>query len=124
VVEVDATSHTEGAQGGLIFGYQDASNFYYLRVSDGYYTLEKLQDETWSSLIEWTQHPAILGGLETNKLMVLRKGSAIWIYINSRVVGHTEDNTFASGQVAIAAASGETVDATVYLDNLRLWKPQ
>jgi hypothetical protein len=62
----------------------------------GQYMLEKRDlVGTWHTLIDWTAHPAINPGNETNHLMVDRVGSGMWIYINGVNVASYDDGELA-----------------------------
>jgi hypothetical protein len=58
----------------------------------GAYSLEKRDlSGTWHTLIDWTAHPAVNPGNDTNHLMVDRVGSGMWLYINGVNVNNYDD---------------------------------
>ena len=98
-------SAVEGAF-GLIFRYQDVSNFYYFLVDDsGYFTLGKRIDGEWTNLIDWTFSDTILAGDEFNSLGIMATGNELVAFINLHVVGEVVDNSFAIGGVGLIAQS-------------------
>jgi hypothetical protein len=120
--EVDVTPHTEDSGGGIIFGYQDDNHFLYVRLVGEYFILEKQENGTWTTILDWAKHPAIRGDFALNKVLVVRKGASILIYINSVLVGQAHDESYPGGKAGIAASSGRVSDADVDLDNLRIWR--
>ncbi len=118
-VEVDSTiaSDADPAAAGLIFHYQDTDNFYLFSVdNDGYYALEILEDNSWVTLIDWTQSDAI--DRERNTLRVETKGDEITLFVNGTRLESTNDAAFTSGDVGIAVTSFADSSATVAFDNL------
>jgi hypothetical protein len=102
---------------GLIFHYQDGKNFYLFSVSsDGYYALEVLKDDTWQTLIDWTQSDVI--NPAHNTLRVETKGSRITLKVNSELLETTQDDTLAGGDAGLAVSSFETSKVTIRFDNL------
>lgn len=98
-------SEVEGAS-GLVFRYQDVSNFYYFLVDDsGYFSLGKRLAGEWVALIDWTYSEAILAGDEGNRLGITATGTEVVAYINGQVVGTVSDNAFPSGSVGMFARS-------------------
>jgi hypothetical protein len=98
-------SDVEGAY-GLVFRYQDVSNFYYFMVDDaGYFRLGKRMAGEWIDLMSWTASEIILGGEELNSLGVTTSGNELVVFINSQVVGTVSDDSFHEGSVGMLAQS-------------------
>jgi hypothetical protein len=98
-------SQVEGAY-GLIFRYQDVSNFYYFMVDDaGYFILGKRLAGEWINLIDWTYSEVILTGEEFNSLGIMATGNELVAFINLNVVGEVADDSFSSGSVGLIAQS-------------------
>ncbi|MEI7770344.1 MAG: zinc ribbon domain-containing protein, partial [Chloroflexales bacterium] len=118
-VETDSVvaSGSAAVAAGLIFHYQDSRNFYLFSVSsDGYYALEVLKDDTWQTLIDWTQSDAIKPA--HNTLRVETKGSRITLKANGELLEVTQDDTLAGGDAGLAVSSFETGKVTIRFDNL------
>jgi len=98
-------SEVDGAY-GLIFRYQDVSNFYYFMVDDtGYFVLGKRLAGEWNDLIDRTYSDVILTGEEFNSLGVMATGNELVAFINLNVVGEVVDDSFSSGSVGLITHS-------------------
>jgi hypothetical protein len=98
-------SQVEGAY-GLIFRYQDVSNFYYFMVDDtGYFILGKRLAGEWIDLIDRTYSDVILTGEEFNSLGIMATGNELVAFINLNVVGEVADDSFSSGSLGLIAQS-------------------
>lgn len=120
-VEADAVviSGSAAVAGGLIFHYQDSRNFYLFSVSsDGYYALEVLKNDTWQTLIDWTQSDTIKPA--HNTLRVETKGSRITLKANGELLEATQDTSLTAGDAGLAVSSFETSKVTLRFDNLRI----
>jgi hypothetical protein len=107
------------AAAGVIFHYQDDSNFYLFQVSSaGYYALELVAADQLTTLIDWTQSDAIDGA--ANLLGVETSGDRIALYVNGRRLEETRDTSFTHGDVGIAASSFVETDAAIRFDNLTI----
>jgi hypothetical protein len=102
---------------GVVFHYQDEQNFYLFQVSgDGYYMLELLVEDEFTTLIDWTQSDAIESG--ANHLRVEARGDRIGLYVNGRRLEETRDGTFTRGAVGVATSSFDEPSAAIRFDNL------
>jgi hypothetical protein len=98
-------SEVEGAY-GLVFRYQDVSNFYYFMVDDaGYFRIGKRVAGEWIDLIDWTFSDAILAGDEFNSIGIMMTGEELVAFINLHTVGEAKDGSFGSGSVGLIAQS-------------------
>lgn len=105
------------AAAALAFHYQDENNYYLFSVSnDGYYALEVQRDGEWTYLINWTESPEI--DAVRNALRVETSDNQIALYVNDMFLEETIDDTFTSGDVALAVVSFEEAPASVRFDNL------
>ncbi len=91
---------------GLVFRYQDVSNFYYFLIDDsGVFSLGKREAGEWIDLIPWTFSDAVLAGESFNRLGVTATGNELVAYINSEPVGTVTDPSFSKGGVGLIAQS-------------------
>ncbi len=123
-VEVDAAliEGPEDGEYGVIFRYIDANNFYAYAVAAGSYSLWKLVDDEWYAIVDWTDTDAIAFEMEEpNRLAVLAQGTTITLLANDVVLTQVEDDTFDSGQIALAVGTFDEGGATVLFDNFDLW---
>jgi hypothetical protein len=118
-IEADsaAVSGPTVAAAGLIFHYQDSRNFYLFSVSsDGYYALEVLKNDSWQTLIDWTQSDVITA--THNTLRVETKGSRITLKANGKLLEATQDDTLSGGDAGLAVSSFEASKVAIRFDNL------
>jgi|GEM_PF-2189433 len=125
LLEVD-TQYVDGpadAEYGVIFRQVDADNYYFFAISrSGSYRLWRLEDGEWSTMVEWTQTDAIdISEDALNRLGVLAEGAQLTLLVNDVALTQLEDETFASGKVALALGTFEEAGAEVAFDNLDIW---
>jgi hypothetical protein len=107
---------------GFMLRYQDGSNTYrYLVSHDGKYTLGKLVDGNWTTLIDWTETAHIAGGTDTNHLRVVCRGSEITTYVNGHYLGTAADNSFSAGKPGVYVGALSEPNVHVAFDNLMVW---
>lgn len=115
LAEVPAGSDVTAA--GVVFHYQDNDNFYLFSVSnDGYYTLELLQNGSWTTLIDPTQSDLIDG--TSNLLRVETRADQIALYVNGSLLEETVDGTFSAGELGLAVSTFENSTGRIHFDNL------
>lgn len=116
-VDMEVPPEADISSAGLIFHYQDADNFYLFSItSDGFYTLELLENNDWIVLIDSTQSDAI--DATRNTIRVETSGDRIGLYVNDELLEETSDGTFTGGAVALAVTSLADSTAEVAFDNL------
>lgn len=125
LLEVD-TQYVDGptdAEYGVIFRQVDADNYYFFAISrSGSYGLWRLEDGEWQTLVEWTQTDAIdISEDALNRLGVLAEGAQLTLLVNDVALTQLEDETFASGKVALALGTFDEAGAEVAFDNLDIW---
>ncbi len=119
-------SHAAGPlvnEGGLIFRYVDSDNFYVFSVSsDGYFVVKKLEEDVWTSLVEWTESDLIETGEESaNLLAVLAEGPQLSFFINEELAAEVEDDSFTEGGIALAAGSLDDAGVDIAFDEFVFW---
>lgn len=107
----------------------NGSNFdqgYALEVScDGAFRLRKFVSQAApASLVNWTEAAEIVKGPDTSNLLgLLAKGSKLYVFVNSQLVGQAEDTSYASGTFGLYASAANTVPLTVTFDDFSVWYP-
>jgi hypothetical protein len=108
---------------GLGFG-PDGDNLYWFEVSaaDQTFALFLLEEDEWQdNLIEWTESYTI-DPVRVNYLRLERVRGNISLYINSVLVAEADGTRFPTGRVGIGGSTYDEGNATVCLDNLRVWR--
>ncbi|MHB1294575.1 MAG: zinc-ribbon domain-containing protein [Anaerolineae bacterium] len=127
VVEVEA-SYVDGPEDndyGMILRYMDNDNFYRYEIStDGYYRFDLMQDNAWTSLIEWTESSLINTGDATNVMAAVCDGNTFTFYINGVEVDSYTDDNYPSGDVGLTAGTLEETGVHIAFDNIKVWEVQ
>jgi hypothetical protein len=108
---------------GLGFG-PDIDNIYWFEVSpyDQTFALFLREDASWQdNLLEWTTSQNI-DPSRTNYLSMQRVGGVVSLFINGVLIGEVEDDRFPTGRVGIGGSTYSEGNATICLDNLRVWR--
>ncbi len=120
-VETNVAAGSAAVAAGVIFHYQDSQNFCLFSVSsDGYYALDVLKDDTWQSLIDWTQSDTI--NARHNTLRVEMKGSRITLKINGHLLEATQTNARVGGDAGLAVSSFDGSKVSIHFDNLLIMR--
>jgi hypothetical protein len=99
-------SGSAGAGMGIIFCYQDTSNFYRLLISeDGWYNIYKKVGGTYTSIQSWTQSSSISQGYGVSNTLSVTQSAAnnYSVYINNMT---TPEITFVDSSVPNAGEAG------------------
>ena len=76
------------------------------------------------TLIDWTTSPEIVKGPNTsNRIGLLARGSKLYVFANSKLVGQVEDTSYASGTFGLYASAVNTAPLTVTFDDFAAWYP-
>lgn len=122
----EVACHIEGADDaacGLGFG-PDVDNIYWLEISpsDQAYALFLREDGEWKdNLVDWTISKHIIPD-STNYLRLERVQGVVSVYVNAVLMGEADGSRFPTGRVGIGGSTYDTPNATVCLDNLRVWR--
>jgi hypothetical protein len=119
IVDAKRVSGTKSSVYGLLFRRLDRNNFYLFQINDDqYFTFELLDQDEWTTLIDWTKTSAIHPG-EVNQLAVRGKGSHFEFFINDEFVGEADNDEFSSGIVGLVIGFSNAGDKAIFeFDNL------
>lgn len=124
-IEVD-TRQVEGPIDnnlGLLVRYQPGDeDYYWFQISnDGYYSVSLLRGGEWQVLSEWDESSAIQTGLDVvNRIKVVCVGNQFDFYVNDTHLTSIVDDTFATGNVGLAAGTFAESGVVVEFDNLTI----
>ncbi|GAB4413227.1 MAG: hypothetical protein Fur0044_07590 [Anaerolineae bacterium] len=114
---------------GLIFRVQtgeERDDFYTFRISgDGFYTIEKTEDDELLPLIDWTASPLInqTEG-EANVLTIEGQGDTYQFYINGQQVDTISDDTYGEGTFGLMVDNFDEAEPVSFtFDALRVGTP-
>lgn len=123
-IEVDVTL-ISSADAGLIFrASADGNQFYDFEITNqNQFYLRYRNNGRYTFLIQNTASSVIQGIGGKNTLLVIASGSHLQLFINGSFVGEASDNTFASGQLGVAAGSFSASSGDASFSNLRVYTP-
>ncbi len=113
----------EDASCGLGFG-PDEDNIYWYEISpsDQTFALFLLENGSWQdNLVDWTVSKNI-DPSGTNYLSMERVSGMVSLYVNGVLVDEVESDRFPTGRVGLGGSTYSEGNATVCLDNLRVWR--
>lgn len=121
IVDAKRVNGSKSSLYGLLFRRLDRNNFYLFQINDDqYFTFELLDQDEWTTLIDWTKTSAIRPG-EVNQLAVRGEGSHFEFFINDEFVGEADDSEFSSGIVGLVVGFPDAGDEAVFeFDNFEL----
>jgi hypothetical protein len=124
IVDAKRVSGAKSSLYGLLFRRLDRNNFYLFQITDDqYFTLELLDQDEWTTLIDWTHTSAIHPG-EVNQLAVRGEGSHFEFFINDEFVGQADDAEFSSGGVGLVIGFPNAGDKAAFeFDNFEVGAP-
>jgi hypothetical protein len=121
-VEASLVESADTNSYGISFRHIDEAFYFFEIAANGSFRLRKTEAK-WTTLIDWTPHPAILTGNRSNILRVEAKGNAFSFYVNGTRVSTFSDSSFTEGSTGLVVSnSGAGGAARVAFDNLTVWK--
>ena len=125
-VDVQAVAGPVDNQMGIIFRHLDDDNFYIYRISsDGYYSLTRLVDGEWDSLIDWSTTEAIDQTEGAwNHLELLVESGVINLLVNGERIDTFEDEDSYVGGIGLIAGAYDEADVQIAFDDFTVWDVQ
>jgi hypothetical protein len=128
VIEVDATPVLTPANDnndyGVMCRVQSGGDGYSMNISgDGFYSIQRIESDVYTNLVDWSESSAIRTGKATNHLRVVCDGNKLVLFVNDTLLAEVTDATFSEGDIALAVTTYETDLTEVHFDNLVVRKP-
>jgi len=128
IIEVETQQVRAGPENDNDYGVacriQSNGDGYYLLISgDGYYAIFVAEEDEFVPLVDFTESDVIRTGNTTNRIKAVCDGPRLELFVNGRRVASAEDNTFASGDIALTATSYEDAGAEIHFDELVVYQP-
>ncbi len=121
-IQVDVTLISSADAGLLFRASADGNQFYDFEItSQGQFYLRYRNNNKYTSLIPNTSSSAIQSAGHKNTLLVIARGASFQLFINGTFVGQTQDSTFASGQLGVAAGTLANNSGDASFANLRVY---
>ncbi|MEJ2732112.1 MAG: hypothetical protein P8189_00865 [Anaerolineae bacterium] len=109
---------------GLVFRLQeDVKDFYWFQISgDGYYSVDRSQEDNWSSILPWKESDAVNQGVgATNHMRITCSGDQCSLYVNGTHLADMADDALSGGSIGLAAGAFEEPGVIVHFDNLKAY---
>lgn len=120
-LEAAVTAEATGETQSPVISNIDAGNGYlFLIQGNGQYGIFRSRQRTLTPLVDWTQSDAINTGAATNRIRAACVGDTLTLTVNDTPLASVTDNTYAGGQVGLAASSADRLGTLIYFDNLTI----
>jgi len=127
VITVDATQvlapNNDNNGYGVMCRVQPDGGGYLLYISGDGYAAIVLAEEEYSVLTDWTPVDAVVQGNNTNHLEATCNGTNLSLVVNGVPVATAEDDTYASGDIALSATSFEDTPTEIHFDDIVVTAP-
>jgi len=121
----------EGTLSNLSYGaacrISDKSNYSFKIDGDGYYSLGKIVDGNWETLVDWTASSAVKSGTgEINHIRVVCSGSTLELYANDQMLISSQDSSLTGSGFALQTGLGaaDELPVSVAFDNVEVKYPE
>jgi hypothetical protein len=124
-VDAKRISGEQDTNFGIIFRYQDASNYYsYLISSDGYYALIKVSggQELLLGMEQFVYSDLISQADGQNEITITCKGEQLSLMVNGKMLHSVRDDSFSAGDVGFIVETREAGAASVLFTNFLVTK--
>lgn len=110
---------------GVVCGYRDDTNFYWLGLSaDGYTAIGKVQDGEETIISgDYVFSAAIAQGLVTQRVQAECSGDMLRLWLGDTLLVEAEDSDLGPGQVGLMARSFGESGVDVRFDDMRVESP-
>lgn len=124
VVAVEATlvdgprNDNVGFGVGCRMNVEDDTGYLFLISGDGYYSIIRSDPTEYVTLEDWTETDAVEQGNVLNQIAATCKGDQLSLTVNGEEVVSIQDDTYAEGDLGLAAVTFESTAGEVHFDNL------
>jgi serine/threonine-protein kinase len=109
---------------GVMCRVQGDGDGYLLRISgDGEYAIQRVVDDEFQYLVEWTPSDVINQGNAANHIQAVCDGTRLALYANGELLAEAEDDAFAKGDIALTATTFGSVATEIHFQNLLVLDP-
>lgn len=100
----------------------EGDGYLFLIQGTGAASIQRARGRAVTPLVNWTQNAAIVAGVGTNRLRAICDGDYLALYVNDVLVAQTNDSTYRSGQVGLAASAANRLGVRIEFDNLMVYQ--
>jgi hypothetical protein len=111
-VDIQGTQGRNGWQVGILFGIEDADNFYaYFIDHRGFWRVIQRQDGADRILRDWSTHPAIIVGETDFRLAVMAYANTVELFYNDNYINNVSMLSTPQGDIGIMARTVNSLDS-------------
>lgn len=90
---------------------------------DGQYRVYRMDNGSYTGIVNWTAHPGLLPGPnQKNTMTVAANGDKLQLYANGALAYEFIDSTYPRGLIGLLIGSGGTQNFQVAVEQLSLWQ--
>jgi hypothetical protein len=128
ILDVEATQslapNNDNNGYGVMCRVQPNDDGYALFISgDGYSSIFMIENNEFVTLVDWEFTDAVVLGSNTNSLRAVCDGDNLQLFVNGTLTVSTTDDTFADGDIALAAITFEDEITEIHFTNLSVTSP-
>jgi hypothetical protein len=103
--------------------FSQGNGYAFLIQGSGSFAIMKAHGRVLTPLVDWRPSEAINRGPAQNRIRAICVGSYLALYVNDQFLADATDDTYASGQVGLAASAANRIGARIVFDNLTISAP-
>jgi len=103
--------------------FSQGNGYAFLIRGSGTFAIMKAHGRVLTPLVDWRTSEAINRGVAQNRIRAICVGNYLALYVNDQFLADATDDTYAAGQVGLAASATTRVGARMVFDNLTISAP-
>lgn len=90
---------------------------------EGQYRVYRMDNGSYTGIVNWTAHPSLLPGPNQKNVMTIKaEGSLLQLFTNGTLIYEFTDSTYLRGLIGLMIGSGGTQDFQVAVEQLAYWE--
>ncbi len=102
----------------------EGDGYLFLIQGNGQFGIFRARGRNLTPLVNWTRSDAVHQGIAQNTIRAVCVGNYLAMYVNGTFVGEARDDSYAQGQVGLAASAANRLGTLIQFDNLTVAVPQ
>lgn len=103
--------------------FSQGNGYVFLIQGSGSFAIMKAHGRVLTPLVDWRTSEAINRGVAQNRIRAICVGNYLALYVNDQFLADATDDTYAAGQVGLAASAANRIGARIVFDNLTISAP-
>jgi hypothetical protein len=102
----------------------EGDGYLFLIQGTGSFAIMRARGRDVTALVDWRTSDKINVGPATNRIRAVCAGNYLALYINGEFMADVTDDSYASGQIGLAASAANRLGVRVEYDNLSVYEPR